>query len=343
METRTMEMVLPKENKIKNNINDILFALKNTYGTDNIKQKGNLIKILLPNPKNAIGMLKAMVDIFTNSIYSNSTTKSSKGHIEIQLNDGKKIYIVIKPKNVNIFPHGIKNEIEIYENISKIINNYKVVDIEFIANNDVIKINNVTNVALSGRDTKENKKADLVLFGDVQFRMSLKKENAEHWHSIDKYPSIIIKAKNIIDDAIKSKKVKLKKIGNYYKLSNRIAFSASPKEKQKIVFGSDLLTNGAVVICNFSEKNFKVEPASDKNNNKNTLKINVNNIITSKNTSPQKLDVWFLIRNDSTRRTKNFYPGLRVLAVKKSSLNKNIIICRNIMTCKKKHQQKILY
>ncbi len=331
MEIRTMEILLPKKKKIKNNINDILFALENTYGTDNIKQKGNLIKILLPNTKNAIDMLKAMVNIFTNSIYSNSTTKSSKGHIEIQLDDGKKIYIVIKPKNVNIFSYGIKNEIEIYENISKIIHDYGIVDIQFIANNDTVTINNVVGLKLTGKNTKENKKADLVLFGDTQFGISLKKKNAEHWHSVDKYPTIIMKAKSIIDNAVKDKKVKLNKIRSYYKLSNSIAFPASPKEKQNVVFGSDLLTNGAVIVCDFSKKNFKFEPASNKNN-KNTLKITVNHIITSKNTPPQKLDVWFLIRNDSTRRTKDFYPGLRVLAVKKSRINKNIIICRNI-TC----------
>jgi hypothetical protein len=54
--------------------------------------------------------------------------------------------------------------------------------------------------------------------------------------------------------------------------------------------------------------------------------VTVSNIITKLEHVHGDKDVFFLIRNDKTRKSIKEYPGIRVLASYKKRINKNVIV-----------------
>ena len=58
---------------------------------------------------------------------------------------------------------------------------------------------------------------------------------------------------------------------------------------------------------------------------KNTLTITVSSIIRTVADVKGKYNVWFLVRNDRTRKTIENYPGIRVLATYESRINANVL------------------
>jgi hypothetical protein len=57
-----------------------------------------------------------------------------------------------------------------------------------------------------------------------------------------------------------------------------------------------------------------------------TLTIDVTDIITKMADVTSEKRVYFLIRNDKTRKSLEEYPGLRVLAVYEKRINKNVVV-----------------
>ena len=118
--------------------------------------------------------------------------------------------------------------------------------------------------------------------------------------------------------------LKLTDKGVYY-LKPNVAFLPSIDEKNDVVFGSDILPNGAVIVKSFDSESIV---SIDDNG---WLEISVTKVITSLKDLDEHDDVVFLVRNDSSRNPKGLgYKGLRVLAVYRSRLNKNILIYNNV-------------
>ena len=57
-----------------------------------------------------------------------------------------------------------------------------------------------------------------------------------------------------------------------------------------------------------------------------TLIVDVKNIIESMKDVKGDKDVYFLIRNDKTRKSIKEYPGIRILAAYAKRINKNVVV-----------------
>ena len=169
-----------------------------------------------------------------------------------------------------------------------------------------------------GADTTGRKKADIVLKdkNNNLYPISIKKDDAETWESADNYFSA--EAKTIIQKAVNENKTKLLAESTYFKIEPNIAVKATVEEKKQVVFGSDLENKGAVVTKTFVSNSFKQE--------EDTLIIECTHVITSLDDVKDDEDVYFLIRNDKTRKSIKEYPGIRVLAVYKKRINPNVVV-----------------
>jgi hypothetical protein len=194
------------------------------------------------------------------------------------------------------------------------------INVIFKANNKKFTIISCKKAEQVGGDTSGRKKADIRLIDNENkiYPISIKKDDAETWESADSYFSE--EAKKIIDRAIKEKKTELIDQDSYFTIEPNIAVEATEKEKRDVVFGSDLLPNGSVVTKTFTSKDFNFVG--------DTLTINCSNIITKMSDVKDDKDVYFLIRNDKTRKSIKEYPGIRILAAYKKRINKNVVIVK---------------
>jgi hypothetical protein len=212
---------------------------------------------------------------------------------------------------------GLANEHTLFNMISEITKGGPT-DIIFKAGSKKIEVKGVTGYKDAGRDTVGGKKADIVIFsedGDVP--ISLKKDKAEMWESADSYYAK--KAKATIDKLIEKEEVELVPYKNVYQIKPNLAIKASRQEIQKVVFGSDLLGKGFVLEKTFTGK-YTYE--GDK------AVIEVTKIIDKIGDLKGDYEIYFLIRNDSSRKGSKIYPGIRVLAVKKTRINRNVKVVK---------------
>jgi hypothetical protein len=192
------------------------------------------------------------------------------------------------------------------------------INVIFKSPNHTYVVNGCKKATSVGTDTAGRKKADVILedMTGVKYSISIKKDDAETWESADSYFST--EAKGIIDKAVVAKKTKLVKHSTYYTIEPNIAVHAKLAEKKAVVFGSDLIPGGAVITKTFASSSFSQED--------DTLTVTVSNIITKLEHVYGDKDVYFLIRNDKTRKSIKEYPGIRVLASYKKRINKNVIV-----------------
>lgn len=185
--------------------------------------------------------------------------------------------------------------------------------------------NNVVEVKGVGTDTANRKKADVLLCtaDGKEIPISIKKDNAEMWESADSYWAQT--AKGLVDKLEASGKVSVEKTGTVNKISPSIGIKATAAEKKAVVFGNDLLVppTGFVVVRTFSSSDFNITPDGD------CLKVTVTSIIDAITDLKGDKDIYFLIRNDSSRKGSKIRPGLRVLAVSKTRINKNVLVVTN--------------
>lgn len=175
---------------------------------------------------------------------------------------------------------------------------------------DVVDIEEV------GRDTTNRKKADvrLVIENGTKIPISIKKDNAEMWESADSYWAPV--AKRIVDKLEATAEIQIQKTGSVFKMTPNLGIKANNREKKAVVFGSDLLGKGFVVVRTFRSSDFKM--------NGDILEVKVTKIIDQMKDLKGTSDIFFLIRNDSSRRGSKIRPGLRVLAVSATRINRNV-------------------
>lgn len=192
------------------------------------------------------------------------------------------------------------------------------INVIFKSPNNTYVVNGCKKATSVGTDTAGRKKADVILedISGVKYSISIKKDDAETWESADSYFSA--EAKIIIDKAVAKSKTKLINHNSYYTIEPNIAVPAKLQEKKAVVFGSDLIPYGAVITKTFASSSFSQDG--------DTLTVTVSNIITKLEHVHGDKDVYFLIRNDKTRKSIKEYPGIRVLASYKKRINKNVIV-----------------
>ncbi|AUR85782.1 hypothetical protein NVP1081O_047 [Vibrio phage 1.081.O._10N.286.52.C2] len=181
-------------------------------------------------------------------------------------------------------------------------------------------IKGVRSIEMSGHDTKNNKKADMVLKtrkGD--FPISIKKQNAARWASTDGIHGR--EACKLLNDMINDKVVDLFNFsddGKVKRLSQPIARKLRDDEINHVVFGSDILDNGIVIVNSFTLDDFVFRNG--------TLHIDGEVILTSKDIKGTKYHPYMMIRNDACRRSKDLPYGVRVEVVFESRITKNTIV-----------------
>lgn len=182
---------------------------------------------------------------------------------------------------------------------------------------------NVVDVKGVGGDTTDRKKADVVLIlkSGIEIPISIKKDNAEMWESADSYWSTI--AKKIVDREEANGIINISPKGGVSFMTPNIAIKADDSEKKAVVFGNDLLGKGFVVVRTFRAiTDFKLNESGE------TLNITVTKIIDKMSDLIGNYEIYFLIRNDSSRKGSKIRPGLRVLAVNATRINRNVKVVK---------------
>ena len=189
-------------------------------------------------------------------------------------------------------------------------------NVVFVGANRNYSTNNIKEVLDVGYDTSSGKKADVVLKGDKDYPISIKKDNAGFWESSDtRYKDVV----NKLSEKIKNRdfapqlifKPFVDKLGNEKeginimyneetntKVSGVIVTDLPSKDEDSIIFGSD----GAVVI-------YKTYTPKDFSEEGDTIKVEVSKIIENiEDVEAFNLEPVLNIRHDSTRRATG---GLR--------------------------------
>jgi hypothetical protein len=293
-------------------------------GFDQLKTQGNEVSVLTHSDAGKRKSVLRKVDQeFDNASYNPSTSRSSIGHVDVDYPDSKKLgFVTAKPLNrQGDSSAGVSNELTLANQISKALAVANPITIVFNGPNKQKTVKNVSGVEVKGRQATNKSKTDIALItSGKDFNISIKKDDAEYWESADSYEPAKTAAKKIIDKLVKKEKVTLLDQGSYYQLIPSIAFPASDEEKTQMVFGNDLLGQGAVISQTFTDEDFEWDDS------RSTLKIRVNEIIDKKTDLTDDNDVWFIVRNDSNRNTKGFYPGLRILACKPRRLTQGVML-----------------
>lgn len=290
---------------------EILFSL----GYTNIKKMSSK-KLAVLIDTNRVETLEKINKSISGSIYDKRpTSESSVGKIQIS-----GFSILAKPASKQgSSSAGVENE-EIVVNAINKRTKTGPINVVFIGKNKKFAVISCSKAERVGGDTSGRKKADIVLIDskNKKYPISIKKDDAETWESADSYFGPI--ASNIIKKAIKDKKTKLINEGSYFKIEPNIAVTATTVEKRDVVFGSDLEKDGAIITKTFNSSSFKDDG--------DTLLIDCSHIITTLTDVKGDKDVYFLIRNDKTRKSVKDYPGIRVLAAYSKRINKNVIIVK---------------
>jgi hypothetical protein len=284
-----------------------------SLGYDSFKAAGAR-KIIVLVSTNRVSVLENIQKSIPNSKYDTKpTSESSVGKVLV---DG--FSILAKPASKQgSASAGVENEIMLVDTINKLTRTGPI-NVIFRGKNKTFEVLGCTEARRVGADTSGRKKADVVLIdkSNKLYPISIKKDDAEVWESADTYFGE--NAKRIIIKAITNNKTKLIPESSFFKIEPNIAVKATTEEKREVVFGSDIEKSGAIITKTFNSRSFKQEEDS--------LIIECTHIITNLSDVKDDKDVFFLIRNDKTRKSIREFPGIRVLAVYKKRINRNVII-----------------
>lgn len=203
---------------------------------------------------------------------------------------------------------GTNNEEILLKQLKKALRGRDNISVVFVADNKRKRFNNIVAISDVSRDTRERKKADLLLLSPVkQYPISLKADTSDYWESADSFWGG--NARQWIDNLVAKGDLKLTKMqAGYYEMSQSFAVRATGLEAKDVVFGTDILPHGVVIKRSFNESDFSM--------NGNVLTINCTSVIDSLDDIVNTPDeVWFFVRRDPGRNVKALgYNGIRVLA-----------------------------
>jgi len=239
----------------------------------------------------------------------------SMGHIDVD-----QFRVGVKPLSAQGSKSaGVENEANLVQAINYVIQEYGTCDVLFTDGTHKFICKDATLAKQVGADTAGRKKADLlVMSGSIKYPISLKKDNAEYWESADNLWKD--NATKYLTEQVAKNKVSVQGIGGgVVKISPNIGVEATQQEATDVIFGSDILGHGCVVTRTFDGTEFQF------NGKTNCLTITASSVITKLSDVPADKKVWFLIRNDSTRKSIPGYAGTRALASYKSRINSNVL------------------
>lgn len=270
-------------------------------------------KVAVLTDKNRVSTLEDIQKKLNGQYDPTPSSESSVGRVNVQ-----GYQILAKPSGKQgKASAGVGNEDFLVDMINEATKTGPI-NIVFKAPNREFTIVGCVSASGVGTDTAGRKKADVVLkdSNNKVYPISIKKDDAETWESADSYFGQY--AKTILEKAVAAKKVKIVDHKTYFSIEPNIAVPATLNEKKAVVFGSDLLPAGAVITKTFASSSFSQDG--------DVMTIQVSHIITKLEEVKGDKDVFFLIRNDKTRKSIKEYPGIRVLASYKKRINKNVVV-----------------
>ena len=306
---------------------EIASDLRQVGLTDQRRDSSKTVSVYVP-PAQRLEIMGQIVDKLPDAFWDKDFSNSSIGAIRY-----KGGTIRVRPKGkAGGLSAGLSNEQSFIDAVNGVVEAAGgPVDFEFFDRGGVSwSVKGVQSATGVGADTSGRKKADVTLATQNGAKgVSIKKGNAEYWESADTYFGN--EADNIIDKLIAQGKLELIPIGKtnsngeeFVKLSREIAVRATDQEAIDIIFGNDLQgQNGAILKQTFTGDDFVFDGS--------TARVNCKNVIVDMPDVPDEMQVYFLIRNDSSRgRPKYKYPGIRATAIyKKRISSRTLIVNRN--------------
>ena len=285
----------------------------NDLGYKDLKDKDARSVFVLTNG-NRTAVFNALVTQLGGKANPNRSFGGSLGHIDVE-----NYRIGVKPlSKQGSASAGVENEANLVQAINYMVQQYGTIDVIFTDGNRKFMCKEVQTARQVGADTAGRKKADVMVCGTKEYPVSLKKDNAEYWESADSFWRD--NAEKYLTRAVKKGDVKVESLsGGVIKITPNIGVEATDVESVDVIFGSDILGKGCVVTRTFEGNDFRFDGKT------NTLTINTSSVITKLSDVPDSKKVWFLIRNDSTRKSIPGYPGTRALAAYKSRITGNVL------------------
>jgi hypothetical protein len=299
--------------------------LKRNLKYPNIKKSGNFIIVVveIPQGQKNIGfrvdtMKKIAAEInnqFPGLAEYNPTQslKSSIGFIEFS---GSQTKIIVKDaKKQGEKRAGVANEHELVNLIKKQIKQYGKVDVVFQDDRGTrLEAPGVTDVVASGTDTKDRKKADVVLISpELNVPVSIKQTDAQAWESADSLFGA--RAKVLLNKLSSDGVVKLDKINQIqvkgqllpvYKLDKEIVVKPTTQDSLSAIFGSDINPAGGIIVQDFMPHHFIQFD--------DTIIIDCYAVIKTEADIPESHLMYFLIKNMPGRASLGYY-GIGTQAV----------------------------
>lgn len=181
-------------------------------------------------------------------------------------------------------------------------------------------LKNVSEVEYVAHLTNKNRKADVLFHtSDGKVPVSLKKSNASRWASVDRRYGE--EAFSMLIHAVSNKLTKLdvcNRTNGIVRLTKPIARKLTIGEINPVVFGSDVLHKGLVVVNSFTPSDFVFANG--------TLTVNCDVIQSKDDVIDTKYHPHLMIRNDSNRNSKYLPRGIRVEIVYQNKITKNTLV-----------------
>ena len=240
----------------------------------------------------------------------------------------KDAVFLLKPSNAQgRASAGTENE-DILENELKKYLEDGPKNVVFVGSNKNYVTRGIKNVVGVGYDVAGGKKADVVLEGDKNYPISIKKDNAGFWESSDtRYKDVVAKLSEKIKRGDFSPELTFKpfkdKLGNQKeginimynedtdrKVTGVIVTDLPSKDEESIIFGSD---DAVVIYRTYTSKDFSLEG--------DTVKVEVSKIIEDmRDVEEFNAEPVLNIRHDSTRKATG---GLRATVQPENLLYRN--------------------
>jgi hypothetical protein len=285
------------------------------------KVSGSRYKVLVPRAErfNYAQKMDALED-FT---FDPNSKGSSMGAVLY-----KGATFLLKPSNAQgRASAGTENEDILSNELKKLLEDGPK-NVVFIGSNKNYATKNIKDVRDVGYDVAGGKKADIVLIGDKDYPISIKKDNAGFWESSDtRYKDIVNKLSEKIKNGDFAPKLTFQpfkdKLGNVKeginimyneetdrKVTGVIVTDLPSKDEESIVFGSD---DAVVVYKTYTPKDFNLEG--------DTITVEVSKIIEDMDDVKEfNAEPVLNIRHDSTRKATG---GLRATVQPENLLYKN--------------------
>ena len=288
---------------------------------DFLKISGNRYKVLVPRSERFDYAQK--MDALEDFTFDPNAKGSSMGGITY-----KDATFLLKPTGAQgRASAGTENEDVLSNELKKFLEDGPK-NVVFVGSNKNYATRGIKEVVDVGYDVAGGKKADIVLIGDRNYPISIKKDNAGFWESSDsRYKDVVAKLSEKIKrgdfapelvfipfkDKLGNEKTGINLMYNEKtdkKITGIIVTDLPSKDEESIIFGSD---DAVVIYRTYSPKDFTLEG--------DTVRVEVSKIIEDLgDVESFNLEPVLNIRHDSTRKATG---GLRATVQPESLIYKN--------------------